>query len=67
MTLSAEAQTLLNDLEEAINQWGDRELIRLTRRANLIRRRNTRIDDFAKPIEVEQLRLVVTDIDSMLS
>lgn len=67
MTLSAEAQTLLNDLEEAINQWGDRELLRLTRRANLIRRRNTRIDDFSKPIEVEQLRLVVTDIDSMMS
>jgi len=67
MALTAEAQSLLADLEEAVDQWAEAELLRLTRRANLLRRRNTRIDDFAKPIEIEQARLVVTDIDSILS
>lgn len=63
---SAEALALLVELREATNRHADRELERLEQRANLLRRINTRIDDFAVPVELEQTRVVLTSIKTFL-
>lgn len=67
MALSTEAQALLNDLEEATNAYADRELERLNRRVFLLRRLNTRIDDFTRETEIAQVSLAITELDAMLS
>jgi len=67
MALSERAQELLQELEQATDAWADKEIARLDRRANLLRRLNTRIDDFVRPVEVSQIRATITDIDSLLS
>jgi hypothetical protein len=66
MALSAEAQQLLTELETATNEYANKELERLNRRAALLRRMNTRIDDFVGQTIAEVTTLAVTDIDSML-
>lgn len=66
MALTDEQLELLENLETATNQYADRELRRLQRRANLLRRLNTRIDDFAYPVEREQIRLAISDINALI-
>lgn len=67
MALSESAEALLQELTEATDAWADKELARYTRRANLLRRLNTRIDDFVRPTEVSQVRATITEIDALLS
>ena len=64
--LTDEAKQLLDDLEAATNEYADRELSKLRRRAARLRNLNTRIDDFSSQTELAQASLVATDIASML-
>ncbi len=65
--LDQESETLLAELEAAVTTYADREIERLTKRANFLRRLNTRADAFLKSVELEQTRLVISDIDAFLS
>lgn len=67
MALSAEALEKLQELEDATDAWADKEIARLNRRANLLRRVNTRVDDFRRVVEVSNIRTAISDIDSLLS
>jgi len=66
MALTAEQRELLDALEEAVNIYADKETLRLRKRAALLRRLNTKVDDFVSAVVSTQAQMVITDIDSML-
>jgi hypothetical protein len=64
--MTDEQEQLLTDLETAANEYAERETLRLQKRAALLRRLNTRVDDFVNSVVSTQARLVLSDIDSLL-
>lgn len=64
--LTEEADALLDELRDAAEIYFRKEARRLNRRVALLFDMDTTIDSFAVPIQVEQVRLIVQDIDDLL-
>ena len=66
MSLTPEQFELLEQLERATNEYVDNERDKLQKRANFLRRLNTRIDDFQNIVELELTQIAISNIGVMV-
>jgi hypothetical protein len=65
MSSPSDQDQLLDQLREAVNAYADKELERIERRSRLLKRLNTRLDDFSVPLESQQVQQVLARIRAL--